>query len=112
MRHVGAFAAAIAALVLGATPSGFSIQPDVSDPRCNGGHGVRVSAHLGGNPVVATSTMADRSTLIAVSDYGTQRRTVALHSVTRTCLPNREFGDGGVATIRISARPADCRPLD
>lgn len=104
MRHLGAVVASIAALGLGAAPSGFSTQPDVSDPLCNSGHGVRISAHLGGNPVVATSTMADRSTLIAVSDYGTQKRTVALHSVTPTCLPNRAFGRGGMATIGISAR--------
>jgi hypothetical protein len=53
--------------------------------------------------------MADGSTLIAVSDYAT-KRSVSLHSVTRFCAPNREFGDQGTATITISSRPQSTHP--
>ena len=85
-------------------PTGFLVQPDISDPLCNGGRGVRLPVQLGGNPVVASATMADGSILIAVSEYA-EKRSVDLYSVTRLCAPNRQFGEQGAATITISSRP-------
>jgi hypothetical protein len=84
-------------------PAQFAVRPNISDPLCNRGRGVRLPARLGGNPVVASGTMADGSTLVAVSDYAT-KKSVALHSVTRRCAPNRAFGDQGAATITFSSR--------
>jgi hypothetical protein len=91
------------------TPSGFAVQPRVSDPLCNGGRGVRLPARFGLDSVLASATVADGSTLIAISDYSA-KRSVVLHSVTRRCAPNSEFGRHGVATIGISPRPPRTRP--
>jgi hypothetical protein len=90
-------------------PSGFAVEPRVSDPLCNGGRGVRLPARFGGSPVVASATVANGSTLIAISDYSA-RRSVMLHSVTRRCAPDLEFGRHGVATIGISSRSPRTRP--
>src|SRR4029450_5103264 len=79
------------------TPSGFAVQPRVSDPLCNGGRGVRLPARFGLDSVLASATVADGSTLIAISDYSA-KRSVVLHSVTRRCAPNSEFGRHGGAT--------------
>src|SRR2546430_10178504 len=38
-------------------PSGFVVEPNVADPLCNGGRGVRMPARLGTNPVVASGAM-------------------------------------------------------
>jgi hypothetical protein len=89
-------------------PSGFVVQPDMSDAGCNDGHGVRLPAHLGDIPVVASGTMADGSTLTASSGYPTLR-SVVLHSVTPGCAPNTAFGNDGVATVTLPLRP---RPGD
>jgi hypothetical protein len=91
-------------------PSGFAVEPRISDLVCNGGRGARLTAHLGGNPVLASATVADGSTLIAISDYSA-KRSVVLHSVTRRCAPNVAFGRHGVATIAIYSRPARARPV-
>jgi hypothetical protein len=92
-------------------PAQFIVRPNISDPQCNGGRGVRLPARLGGNPVLASATVADGSTLIAISDYSA-KRSVVLHSVTRRCAPNAEFGRHGVATIGISSRSPRTRPAD
>jgi hypothetical protein len=84
-------------------PSGFTLQPDISDSRCNGGHGVRLPARLGSDPVIASATMIDGSTLIAVSSGYPTKRFATLHSVTFQCAPNSQFGAGGVATIGVSS---------
>ena len=87
-----------------AHPAQFAISPKISDPHCNGGRGLRLSARLGGNPVVAAGAMDDGSTLIAVSDYAT-KNTVDLYAVSRSCAPARDFGTVGRATITPSPRP-------
>jgi hypothetical protein len=48
--------------------------------------------------------MEDGSTLITVSDYAT-KNTVDLYAVSRTCVPVREFGTAGRATVTPSSRP-------
>ncbi len=90
-------------------PSGFVVQPEIADPLCNGGRGVRLPGGLGGDSVVASATIADGSTLIALTNIYPGRRSAVLRSVTRTCVSNGEFGDDGAATITIpsSLRPAD-----
>ena len=80
------------------------VQPDISDPRCNGGGGVRLRAGLGGDAVVASGTMPDGSTWVAFSEIYPGKRFAVLRSVTRECSPSREFGHDGVATIKISSR--------
>jgi hypothetical protein len=90
-------------------PSGFAVEPRVADPLCNGGRGVRLPARFGGNPVLASATVANGSTLIAISDFSA-RRSVVLHSVTRRCAPSPEFGRHGVAATGISSRPPRTRP--
>jgi hypothetical protein len=47
--------------------------------------------------------------LVAVSDYAT-KNSVVLHSLTRRCAPNREFGDQGAATITFSSRHQPAHP--
>jgi hypothetical protein len=90
-------------------PSGFALQPDLSDAGCNGGRGVRLAMHLGDIPVVASGTMADGSTLTASSGYPTLR-SVVLHSVTPGCAPNAAFGNEGVATVTLPLRPRPGNP--
>jgi hypothetical protein len=48
--------------------------------------------------------MEDGSTLIAVSAYAT-KNTVDLYAVSRSCVPVREFGTAGRATVTPSSRP-------
>jgi hypothetical protein len=86
-----------------APPSGFAVQPDISDPLCNGGRGVRLHAQVGGGPVVASGTLADGSTLIALSQVYPGKNSAVLYSVTRQCGPNSAFGNEGAARIAISA---------
>ena len=86
-----------------APPSGFAVQPDISDPLCNGGRGVRLRARFAGDSVVADGTMADGSTVIALSEIYPGKSSAVLYSVTRECVPNRAFGNTGAARIAISA---------
>jgi hypothetical protein len=90
-------------------PSGFVVQPEIADPSCNGGRGARLPGGLGGDSLVASATMADGSTLIALTNVYPGRRSAVLRSVTRTCATNREFGNDGAATITI---PSSLRPDD
>src|SRR2546423_9110736 len=90
-------------------PARFAVRPNISDPLCNGGRGVRLPGRLGGNPIVASGAMADGSTFVAISDYGT-KKSVVLHSVTRRCSPNRAFGDQGATTIAFSSRQESAYP--
>ncbi len=53
--------------------------------------------------------MADGSTLIGLSNIYPGSRSVALRSVTRRCVANREFGEDGAATITI---PSGLQPTD
>jgi hypothetical protein len=59
---------------------------------------------LGGDAVVASTTMADGSTWVAFSEVYPGKRLAVLRSVTRQCAPNRGFGNGGAPAIRISSR--------
>ncbi len=59
---------------------------------------------------MATATMADGSTLIALSSVYPGRRFAVLHSVTRQCAPNRAFAANGAATITISSRLQPAHP--
>jgi hypothetical protein len=90
-------------------PSGFVVQPAIADPSCNRGRGVRLPGRLGGNSVVASATIADGSTLIALTNVYPGKTSAVLRSVTRTCASNREFGDDGAATITI---PSSLLPTD
>jgi hypothetical protein len=109
----GALAAAhgvkVASKAASLAPSGFVVQPEIADPLCNGGRGARLPGRLGGDAVVASATIADGSTLIALTNIYPGRRSAVLRSVTPACALNREFGDDGAATITIpsSPRPAD-----
>ena len=58
---------------------------------------------LGGDAVVASTTMADGSTWVAFSEVYPGKRLAVLRSVTRQCAPNRGFGHGGAAAITISS---------
>jgi hypothetical protein len=91
-------------------PSGFVVHPGISDPLCNGGRGVRLAAGSRGNAVMASATMSDGSTLIALSSVYPGKRLAVLHSVTRECAPHREFGNEGAATITISSRLQPTHP--
>lgn len=59
---------------------------------------------------MASGTMADGSTLIALTSVYPNKRFAVLQSVTRRCAPNREFGRDGVATITISHRLKPTHP--
>ncbi len=85
-------------------PSGFAVQPNISDPSCNGGRGIVFAASVDGGQVVASGTMTDDSTLIASSQIYPGTRSAALYSVTGSCAVNRAFGTEGKATIAISSR--------
>lgn len=86
------------------SPSGFVVQPDIADPSCNGGGGVSLAVGaLGENPVLASATMTDGSTLTALTNVSPRKRSAVLYSITRTCTPNPEFGEAGTATITIPA---------
>ena len=85
-------------------PARFAIRPNIADPRCNGGRGLRLPARLGVNSFIAAGAMDDGSTLIAVSEYAT-KNTVDLYAVSRSCVPIREFGRAGRTTITLSSRP-------
>ncbi|MGA2470368.1 MAG: hypothetical protein ABSG64_06725 [Solirubrobacteraceae bacterium] len=83
-----------------ASPSGFTVQPNIADPACNGGQGLALPALLGTIPVVASTALSDGSTLIAVSSGGDpNENSVVLYSATATCAPNLAFGQAGVATL-------------
>lgn len=82
--------------------SGFAVTPNIVDPACNGGRGVRVTGRFGpGSSVLASGSMADGSTLIAVTNVYPGRPSIVLRSVTRACALNSAFGDGGAETITI-----------
>src|SRR5262245_23162877 len=85
-------------------PAQFAIRPDISDPHCNRGRGLRLVARLGGTPLVAAGAMDNGSTLIAVSEYAT-KNTVDLYGVSRSCAPVRGFGRTGKQRITPSSRP-------
>jgi hypothetical protein len=90
-------------------PSGFVVEPEIADPLCNGGRGARLPAGSRGDSVVASATMADGSTLVALTNVYPGKRSAVLHSVTRTCASNGEFGDDGAAAITI---PSSLQPTD
>jgi hypothetical protein len=74
-------------------PSRFVVQPDIADPRCNGGDGVRLRGPFGGRKqavgheesvTVASGTIAGDSTLIAftASGYEQGKSFAVLNSLT------------------------------
>src|SRR5262245_59984430 len=84
-------------------PAQFVVRPNIADPLCNRGRGVRLPVRIG-NAVIASAAMADGSTLVAVSDYAT-KKSVGLYSLTRrSTLKSGGFGDRGAATITFSSR--------
>jgi hypothetical protein len=90
-------------------PGGFVVRPDIADSSCNGGRGARLPGGLGGDSVLASATIADGSTLVALTNVYPGRRSAVLRSVTPSCAPNPEFGEDGIATIAI---PSSLRPTD
>jgi hypothetical protein len=90
-------------------PSGFVVQPEIAAPSCNRGRGARLPGRLGGNSVVASATIADGSTLIALTNIYPGKRSVALRSVTPTCASDRDFGEDSATTVTI---PSSLRPTD
>jgi hypothetical protein len=90
-----------------ATVSGFAVQPNIADPLCNGGRGVRLGVPGAGNSIVSGATVADGSTLVAFSNVNQGSRSAVLRSVTPACASNGEFGHDGAATITI---PSGLRP--
>ena len=94
---------------LEASPGGFTVHPNITDPRCNGGHGLEWAADLGAIPIVASGTLPDGSTLIAVSSAGSPNKpTVVLYSVSSACTPNLAFGKAGM----VSLGPMQPQPKD
>ena len=92
-----------------APASGFAARPNIADPGCNGGRGLKWAAHLGEIPVVASASLSDGSTLVTVSSGGfPNKRSAVLYSVTPACTPNPAFGSDGVATLG----PAQPEPKD
>ena len=87
--------------------SAIALQPDLADPACNGGRGARLPAGPAANALVASATLADGSTLIALTNIDPGERSAALRSITPACALNGEFGDDGAATITI---PAGLKP--
>lgn len=76
--------------------------PEIADPVCNGGHGVRLTdGHrpLTGGEGLVNTAMGDGSTMFAYNVH----RSLVLVSITGGCLLDRQFGHGGTATIRGSA---------
>jgi hypothetical protein len=100
-------AATSSRVVVHSAPSGFVVRPDISDPLCNGGRGIRLRAGLAGDAVVASGGMPDGSTWVAFSELYPGKRFAFLRSVTRECSPNREFGDDGP---RLSGSPPVSNP--
>jgi hypothetical protein len=96
-----------AALAQGqAAPSGFTVRPDITDPSCNGGQGLTFGAHLGEIPVVASTGLANGSTLIALSSGGfPDKNTVSLYSITSACVANNAFGQDGASRIGPAQPP-------
>lgn len=101
---------ATAHAVVHSAPSGFVVRPDISDPLCNGGLGVRLAAGLRGDAAVASATMSDGSTWVAFSEVYPGKRLAVLRSITRRCTPDLDFGQDGTATISLPShlkrRPA------
>jgi hypothetical protein len=93
-------------------PSGFVVQPAIANPSCNGGRGVRLPAGPVGNSVIATATLADGSTLIALTNVYPGKTSAVLRSVTPTCAPNPAFGDEGTATITIPSALRGPKPTE
>jgi hypothetical protein len=90
-------------------PSRFVVRPDISDPLCNGGRGVRLRIPTWrwpdgetGTADAKSATIAGGSTLIAFSSLSAGGTSYAvLHSLTRGCALDREFGTDGTATVRV-----------
>jgi hypothetical protein len=94
-----------------ASPGGFTVHPNITDPRCNRGRGLEWTADLGTIPVVASGTLSDGSTLIAVSSASPQNKsTIVLYSVSSACTPNPAFGKSGTVSIRPT-QPLPKEPL-
>lgn len=93
------------------TPSGgFVVRPDIADPRCNGGRGIRLRTPFGGREAIETSrsaTIAGGTTLIAFSDDGQAEGFAVLDALTPGCGRDRVFGRDGTAKISI---PSSFRP--
>ncbi len=105
--------ASASSVIAGPEPSGFVVPPDISDPLCNGGRGVRLSRPFGQgeeSAVLASATTADGSTLIAVTSVYPGKSYAVLDSVTLQCAPDPEFGADGTATITISPKLRPAHP--
>jgi hypothetical protein len=106
-------AAASSGSVVQAAPSGLAVQPDASDPLCNGGRGIRLSAPFGHDEesaVVASATIAGGSTVIAFTAVYPGKSFAVLDSLTRRCARDREFGADGTATITIPSSVTPTHP--
>ncbi|MGO9489901.1 MAG: hypothetical protein ACLQBB_12835 [Solirubrobacteraceae bacterium] len=94
--------------------SEFLLRPDISDPVCNGGHGIRLSNPFGSGeeeiPTVASATIAGSSTLIAFSSYSPGKSFTVLESLTGRCEPEPLFGGDGAAEITIPSSLAPAHP--
>jgi hypothetical protein len=93
-------------------PSGFTVQPDIVNKRCNGGRGARLATHGWKEPVIATGTMPDGSMLTAFTQIYPGKNFAVLDSVTSKCAPNRTFGDAGTEKIRIPPRLVPAHSAD
>ncbi len=85
------------------------MRPDISDPLCNGGKGVRLRIPTWrwpdgetGTADAKSATTAGGSTLIAFSSLSAGgTRYAVLHSLTRDCALDHEFGTDGTATVAV-----------
>jgi len=91
-------------------PSEFIVRPDIADPLCNGGRGIRLSIpsweeklyteERTATVATSTGTVAGGSTMIAFSGFQGKGLAV-LHLLTPRCEPDRQFGVDDTATISV-----------
>jgi hypothetical protein len=93
-------------------PSEFVVQPEIANPLCNGGRGIRLSSPLRldneGNETTSTGTIPGGLTVISYTSFSPSHNFAALVSVTPNCALDRQFGSDGTASVTVpsSLRPA------
>src|SRR5271156_6781858 len=88
-------------------PASFTATPGISDPKCNGGRGVQFAAPwlVDGAPSIATATLDNGSTVVAISSGFPPRPLVIVHAFDTDCTPDPSFGRDGVETIAFPTFP-------
>jgi hypothetical protein len=90
-------------------PSGIVVRPDVADPRCNRGRGIRLNAFGVRGPSYAGGIARRGATLAAFSQVYPDLDRVVIDATTARCVPDATFGHHGVTWVRIPAGAAGGR---